>query len=87
MRSFILGAIFAIGGLFYAHQTYGTLKPCDMLAKERAADATGGSDGILGLAAEVWQSQKVEDMWTGQCATKLSVEWWTNAMELAGFAD
>ena len=84
MRSFILGAIFTVGGLYYAHMTYGTLKPCDMLAKERAADATGNSDGLLGLAAEVWQSHKVDDMWAGQCAVALSKEWFTNARELVG---
>ena len=84
MKSFILGVIVTVGGLYYAHMTYGTLRPCDMLAKERASDNTGGSDGLLGLAAEVWQSHRVDDMNAVICTVELSKEWLNNAKELVG---
>ena len=84
MRSFLLGIVVAIGGLYYAHQTYGTLRPCDMLAKERAADATGDRGGLLGMAAEAWQSHRTDDLNAIQCSIELSKEWFTNAKELVG---
>ena len=84
MKSFILGIVLTIGGLYYAHMTYGTLQPCDMLAKERAADSTGGSDGLLGLAAEVWQSHRVDDLHVLKCTVELGKEWVINAKELVG---
>ena len=84
MKSFLFGIVVTIGGLYYAHQTYGTLQPCDMLAKERAADSTGGSDGLLGLAAEVWQSHRTDEMNIVQCTIELGGEWVANAKELIG---
>lgn len=87
MRSFILGIVVCLGGLVMAHQSYGTLKPCDMLAKERASDAAGGSQGLRRLAANIWQAHRVDDMNVLTCSWELAGEWVTNGRELVGLED
>lgn len=90
MKSFLLGAILVGSTLFYADHSYGTLRPCDMLAKERARDAVnkdGLSIGLLDLAVGKWKAHKAKNLSTLECVTGISGEWWINAKELVGLED
>ena len=90
MKSFLLGALMVGSTLFYADHSYGTLRPCDMLAKERARDAMnreGLSIGLLDLAIGKWKAHKVQDMSTLECVAGVSEEWWLNAKQLVGLED
>lgn len=90
MKSFLLGALLVGSTLFYADHSYGTLRPCDMLAKERARDAMnkdGLSIGLLDLAIGKWKAHKVQDMSTFECTVGISGEWWLNAKQFVGLSD
>ena len=90
MKSFLLGALLVGGTLYYADYSYGTLRPCDMLAKERARDAMNGegtSIGLLDLAIGKWKAHKVQDLSTLDCVTGIAGEWIVNGKQLVGMED
>ncbi len=90
MKSFLLGALLVGSTLFYADHSYGTLRPCDMLAKERARDAMdkeGLSIGLLDLAIGKWKAHQAQNLSTFDCVVGVSEEWWFNAKQLVGIED
>jgi hypothetical protein len=87
MKSFILGILMTGSTLFYADYSYGTLAPCDMLAKERARDALandGFSLRLVDLAVAKWRAHKVEDLTTAECVIGVGEEWYANVKGLVG---
>lgn len=90
MKSFILGAVLVGSTLYYADYSYGTLRPCDMLAKELTRDAMnneGISIGLVDLAVGKWRAHKAQNMSTVDCVVGISGEWWLNAKQLVGIED
>lgn len=90
MKSFLLGALLIGSTLYYADYSYGTLRPCDMLAKERARDVMNGegtSIGLLDLAIAKWKEHKVEDLSTLDCITGIASEWIVNGKQMVGIED
>ena len=90
MKSFILGALLVGSTLYYADHSYGTLRPCDMLAKELKRDARdhdGLSIGLVDKAIGTWKARKVEDLSTLDCVTGISSEWIINIKQVIGLED